>query len=168
MRVSDQSSFIRSIRVRYLSGLLIFALSPAAPSFRDEPRQRVPPRRRRLASDFVRARPRPAQRRRLRRDRRRATGAPIRATSWRARLSAMPSGSTRRSGILDGRVTSLRPQLVEATARETAVGLGQRRPVLVGPRHRPQSRHVRRRGGGRGVRPIARSATRTTSSRSRC
>ena len=162
------SSFIRSIRIRYLSGLLIFAVACGAiifamnraNSFRHEVDS--------VGFGIRGSDARPAQRRQPSPDRRPATGAPIRATSWPARRAAMSNGSTRRSSIWTDALAALRPSLSASDRARTAIGIRQRRSVLVGARHRAQSRRVRQRARRSTNRPTARSATRTTSSRSRC
>ena len=115
MRVSDQPSFIRSIRVRYLSGLLIFAIACAAIIFAMNRVNTFRHEVDRLGTEIAE----------LTRDFGKATAFAEQATAnWRtetrAQLATAASGHIERLNIaikrLDEHLADIRPSLSEKTA----------------------------------------------------
>ena len=133
----EYSFFIRSIRIRYLSGLLIFALASAVilvslnrvNSFRHDVDV--------LSSNFVI----------FTRDLRNATSfAETTGTAWRTEtrdgLAASARGhSERLTGeieTLTAQLAAIRPRLSAKHRQRTRFCIRERRPVLVAARHGPQ------------------------------
>ncbi len=117
MRVSDQSSFVRSIRVRYLSGLLIFAITCSAIIFAMNRLNAFRHEVDLIGTELVE----------LTRDMRKATAFAEQATSnWRAetrgQLVSAAWGHTERLNtaikLLDDHVSAVRPRLSDTTADE--------------------------------------------------
>ena len=141
LRMPEHSSFIRSIRIRYLSGLLIFALASAAVvvafSQGNAYRRSVDA----IASDLLS----------FTRDLRNATNfAETTTTAWRPdtrealALAARNHAARLETGIeqLTAAIDAIHPQLSAKSQRRDRQRLYQWRPVLVGARHGAQPRRA--------------------------